>query len=271
MSKRMNLDMQERALKSLVDNSGFQFTNTFFPYTSGQIGPYFVQSADVMKNGESFRKAIEDMSTATSYLDSNNVDDLIISGGETRDWIFSNPVGSELCLPTVMLYKDGKTVGADMKDKKVFHIADLNNEGSSPRDYWIPIIRKAGGKIDKILFYVDRMEDGVEEMRKLGLESYAIAPLNAHAWNFLQYLPGSRVTPEIHTSLRERLENKENWARRMLKSDIGLARYNELLTNPKTTEKALKIVRVGYPDMRDELSDRLLKVGVRLSDYEGKK
>jgi hypothetical protein len=61
MSTKINEVMQERALRALVINGGFQFTNTFFPYTSGQIEPYFVQSVDVMKNGESFKVAIEDM------------------------------------------------------------------------------------------------------------------------------------------------------------------------------------------------------------------
>jgi len=117
--------LQLRHLEALVRNKGFQFTDVFFPYTSGQIGPYYVQSAVVLNNGADYSRACKDM--ARAIKPSKESCD-VISGGETRDWIFSFPVAAELELPHAMIYKNGKILGADIKDKKVVHVADLNNE-----------------------------------------------------------------------------------------------------------------------------------------------
>lgn len=181
----------------------------------------------------------------------------IISGGETRDWIFSNPVSERLSMPAVMLYKDGKTVGANIKGRNVLHIADLNNEGSSPRDFWVPIIGRAGGNIKNILFYLDRMEDGVKVMRDLGLNAYAVAPLDAHAWDYLMKIPDSGVTPEIYRQLMNRMEDKNGWARKMLRSDTGLTRLVGLFDNSREREKVRKVLTHGYPDMKDELLEAI--------------
>ena len=179
---------------------------------------------------------------------------LVISGGETRDWIFSNPTAVTLGVPHLMLYKDGKSVGADVKGKEVVHIADLNNEGSSPRDYWIPAIKKAGRTINDIFFYVDRMEEGVQVMEDLRLVRNAVVPLNEHAWEYLQ--KKGVVSAEIYKNLMARGKSEEErdaWARSMLKSDAGLARLVQLFDSDKDREKVRKIVNKGYLDMGGEL------------------
>jgi orotate phosphoribosyltransferase len=258
MSKLISVEMQERGLGALVRNGGFQFTPTFFPYTSGEIGPYYVQSGDVMKNGADYAGAIDDMTTAVQTIfPAGFPEGLVIAGGETRDWIFSNPVAKQLGLPPVMIYKDGKTVGASMKGKPVLPIADLNNEGSSPRDLWAPAINAAGGVAKQILFYVDRMEAGVGVMKQLGLESYAAVPLNAHAWDYLMKMPNSGVSEGVYKQLMARMEDKDAWARKMLRYDAGLETLAALLASAKSREKGLKILNVGYPDMKEELGDRL--------------
>jgi len=243
--------IQQKNLERLVRNKGFQFTDVFFPYTSGQIGPYYVQSADVMKKGSDYHAACIDMAKTISYYSNLNN---IISGGESRDWIFSYPVAAMLELPHAAIYKDGKTIGAEMKDKQIVHVADLNNEGSSPRDLWVPAIKKAGGIINDIFFYVDRMEEGTEVMKELGLNSYAVVPLDQQAWDYLQKI--NVVTPEIYKSLSERGQTKESrkeWAVKMLRSDIGFVKFLELYNNPKTQEKAKKILDKGYPELKDEI------------------
>jgi orotate phosphoribosyltransferase len=249
---------QSSHLRRLVRNDGFQFTDTFFPYTSGEIGPYYVQSAAIQKNGDDFYQACKDMTdlvkTCTCIAPRNfNV----ISGGETRDWMFSFPISIDLKVPHAMLYKNGKIYGADMKDKKVVHIADLNNEGSSPRDYWVPAIKKAGGSINQIFFYVDRMEDGVKEMKKLGLFSNSLIPLDKTAWEIL--LDEEVINRNIYNNLRQRMEDKYEWAKDMLRSDKGLERLAELTMDPKTTEKVINILCVGYPFLKEDIVERLHK------------
>lgn len=256
-------EVQTRNLLALAKSpDGFQFTNTFFPYTSGEIGSYYVQSGGILHDGKAYQQACRDIAhlvelTLGSKDRFGDLPDkeIVISGGESRDWMFSGPVAQILGLAYTKIYKDGKLVGANMKGKEVFHVADLNNEGSSPRDLWVPAIKKAGGRVNDIYFFVDRMEDGVEEMKKLGLDSRAVIPLDEYAWDTLQ--KAGIVTPEVYQALRARMEDKDGWARAMLRTEGGLETLGALLASSKERPKAIKIIDTGYPDMRDELVDRL--------------
>jgi orotate phosphoribosyltransferase len=261
-------DMQKRNLLALAKSPGaFKFTETFVDYTSGEIGPYYVQSAAAMANGRAYAIACRDM--ANMILTNLQQESQVISGGESRDWCFSGPVAQLLSAPHTMIYKRDesgqcKTIGADMKGKTVIHVADLNNEGSSPRDMWVPTIRAAGGTIKDIFFYVDRLESGVDEMKKLGLNSYAVIPLDKTAWDILQN--EGVVSPEVYTSLCKRMENKDEWARNMLRSSAGLEELVSLLASAKTRGKVKKILNVGYPYMKDEIVSMMAKAcpfGVR--------
>lgn len=254
---------------ALVRNDGFQFTDTFFPYASGEIGPYYVEPTVVENSGRDYRKACQSM----ARLIKNHASvpwDFVISGGESRDWDFSNPVAAMLGRPHFKIYKDGRTKGArDIAGKTVMHIADLNNQGSSPRDMWVPAIQKAGGIIEDIFFYVDKMEDGVQVMKDLGLRSHAVVPLDEHAWDILQKY--EVIIPKVYNSLRARMEDKDTWARAMLRSDAGFENLKLLFMNPKTNYKARKILGTGdplgtgYPNLLNEFLERLNKAGVSTS------
>ncbi|GAH78042.1 unnamed protein product, partial [marine sediment metagenome] len=119
--------LQERGLDALFRNDGFEFTDTFVPYTSGEIGNYYIESTVVKKSGRDYRvacKSIERLiKTHVSYPW-----DFVISGGESRDWPFSSPVAVMLGRPHFMIYKDGKTKGADVTGETVIHIAGLIND-----------------------------------------------------------------------------------------------------------------------------------------------
>ena len=253
--------IQERNLDILVANKGFAFTNTFFPYTSGQIGPYYIQSGVVMNNGKDYVSAVGDMTIL--ILDTIRLHEVdVISGGETRDWIFSGPVSNKLQKPHAMLYKNGKTVGAPISEANVVNVADLNNEGSSIRDYWVPIIKKSGGKISDVFFYVDRMEDGVQVVKDAGLRSHAAVRLNEHAWDYLK--SKDIVNKAIYKNLQARMENKDAWAENMLRSDAGISTLKKIFMDENTLAKGQKILRIGYPQLKNELEDKLKKSGVPL-------
>jgi orotate phosphoribosyltransferase len=255
-------DMQKRNLSVLAKTpNGFKFTRTFVTYTSSEIGNYYVRAEDIMADGQAYATGCQDMATMVRSVVGQEFKG-VISGGESRDWAFSGPVAQILGLPHTMIYKKDelgqfKVIGADMKGKTVAHVADLSNEGSSPRDMWVPTIRGVGGKIDHIFFYVDRLESGVGEMKKLGLESHAVIPLDGEAWQHLQEI--GIVSPEVYKSLHERMEDKDAWAKKMLRSDEGLETLLALLGSLKTREKGQKVLSVGYPDIRDEIIDRLTK------------
>lgn len=241
---------QKETLLELAKNGGFKFTDKWFPYTSGWIGPCYVQSMDVCKTAVGFAGAIHGIMSIVEQIirDSDQAID-IISGGESRDWPFSFPVAEKLGVAPLMIYKDGKMLGADVKNKKVLHVADLNNEGSSPRDKWIPAIRGAGGTITDIVFYVDRLEDGAEEMKKLGLNAHAVISLNEDAWNFLK--EEGFITEEILSSLLDYWKDRKAWGAKKLME------YPTILTKilDEDPRKGMKIFNTFYPLIGNKLPE----------------
>ena len=131
----------------------------------------------------------------------------------------------------------------------------MNNEGSSPRDLLVPMIRSAGGEIGDIFFFVDRLEDGIEVMKTLDLNSHAVVSLNHYARDYL--LKNNAINREIYMSLLERMEDREEWARRMLRSDMGVKQFILCLKDEKMRNRVKKILDVGYPELKEEILDRL--------------
>ncbi len=249
--------IQEENLLALLRNGAFQFADErkpWFPYTSGQIGPYFVQSIAIERDGAAYAAAVAAM-TELSRAGFQNID--AISGGETRDWDFSNPVAVALRLPHIKLYKDGKTLGADIRGKRILHIADLNNEGSSVRDYWKPILEKNGGVMAGVVFYVDRLEDGADVMRELALRSCAVVPLDATAWTLAKR--EGYLTDGLLASLLARLKDRPGWAMKALQDRPDV--FMELYRNEATRGRAEKIIR-NYPDLKNFFDQLLHNNGI---------
>jgi len=188
--------------------------NKPFWYTSGKIGPYFInthfvygnendakellsfideQLADKMTLPKNvFEKVFEQYNTNQIYKDvidtmistvkaNININDIdYISGGERRDWFFSNIIAYLLDKPHISIYKDLNAVVSDSKfeqtkildkieDKKVLHIADLITVASSYIRAWIPAIEKFGAKMCWSCVVVDRMQGGTELIFENGI------------------------------------------------------------------------------------------------------
>lgn len=255
-------EMQRANVIALAGNGGFKFSKPgeFFLYTSGQIGPYFVQSIDITKDGHDYSRAVSDLAELVERTLGATF--RVISGGESRDWDFSCPVAYDLAVPHAKLYKDpakNKPLGADMQDANVVHVADLQNEGSSIRDAWKPQIENAGGRLVHAFFYVDRLEDGVDVMKALGVPSDAVVPLNGLAWQAL--MDEGIVSSEQYDMLCARSEDKTAWAHYALRNNIGL--LVDYLKNPANAAKAEKVLLKGYPDLRAELEERMAEKGYK--------
>ena len=255
--------LQKNGLDILARNKGgFQFTETFFPYASGEIGPYYVQAGVVQNDGRDFRQAIGHMNSLINMYaapirrwQERPAHFDVVAGGETRDWIFSLPAAIRLGKPHVMIYgpdSGGKLVGADLEGKNVILVADLNNEGSSVRDKWVPAIGKAGGNAVGYFCYVDRIEEGVRVLEELQLPRHAVVELDDRAWDYLQ--EQGVVDAEVYRQLRERGTSKEErdiWARVMLRTDPGLDKLAILLDDEKTREKGSDHARIYVCDKRE--------------------
>ncbi|MFH1477192.1 MAG: hypothetical protein ABIH24_06860 [Verrucomicrobiota bacterium] len=238
MNTDASISMQETNLRNLLNTGAFRFVDQrtpWFPYTSGQVGPYYVQSTTVEKDGTAYATAIQSL-VRLIQAEFGAFD--AISGGETRDWDFSNPVAVALRKPHLKIYKDGKALGADIAGKTFLHIADLNNEGVSVKDYWKPIIENGGGRLTGVVSFVDRMEDGFEVLKNLGLRLFSVVPLDARAWDLARKT--GHVSAALYAELVARQNNRNAWAERAL---LGQPEYfRRFHQDPKTRAKAARII-----------------------------
>ena len=199
--------------------------NKPFWYTSGKIGPYFV-------NGEFFYGSDADSKELLAFIDSElenetkenipanifekvlahynsneiyktTIDAMVeyiketvdvekidyISGGERRDWFFSNMIAYILEKPHVTIYKDLSTVESDYKftvntpvekieGKNFLHVADLLNQSASFTRAWIPAIETLGSKILWSIFVIDRMDGGTQVLTDCGVEVLSLLKIN---------------------------------------------------------------------------------------------
>jgi len=248
MTKKDKIGLQKSNLRNLTKTGAFRFIDDrtpWFPYTSGQVGPYYIQSVSVEKDGAKYAHAVRSLiELIRSEIGSFDV----ISGGETRDWDFSNPVAALMRKPHAKIYKDGRLIGAGVKGKKVLHVADLNNEGSSMRDYWKPIIEKNNGSLIGIVSFVDRMEDGFLLFKKMALPCFSVVPLDKTAWDII--LSEGYISKGVHKQLVARMRGREKWAiNALLGNPVYFGQFHDA---EATRAKALKIMK-AYPKIKRRL------------------
>ncbi len=140
------------------------------------------------ENNEIFKTTIDKL---VDYIENNFQLDLIdyVSGGERRDWYFSILVANFLGKPHITIYKDLTTIFStsdfeetttidSLPGKRVFHLADILNTGSSFERAWVPAINKLGSKINWALFVVDRNQSGDKNLIDIGVQPYSLLSLN---------------------------------------------------------------------------------------------
>ena len=212
MSNLVSYLFETNALRICPDNKPFW-------YTSGKIGPYYINThflygsgqdaANLLKfidnekgnketlpkkvfektlnhynENEIYKNVIDEM---ISFVKENiNVDEIdYISGGERRDWFFSNIVANKLSKPHITIYKDLSMIITDssfekeldkleVKNAKVLHIADLITEASSYIRAWIPAIKSLESEIVWSTVVVDRMQGGKERLENENIKSLSM-------------------------------------------------------------------------------------------------
>jgi orotate phosphoribosyltransferase len=251
-------ELQRQGLDDLMRFGQPAFADTWFPYTSGEVGPFYIQSIAVEQDGDAYRRAVDalcELIETRIGLDGFDA----VSGGESRDWDFSNPVATMLRKPHLKIYKDGRMLGARAEGRRVIHVADLNNQGSSMRDVWAPAIRGAGGEIVHAFFFVDRLEDGVAVLDELEIPSDSVVPLDEHAWRYLRDC--GYISDETYASLERRRADKRGWGVAALKANID--QLGEMLQSSEESNirRAHRILFEGYPDYTEELLEALRRRG----------
>ena len=218
MSNLVSYLFETNALRICPDNKPFW-------YTSGKIGPYYINThflygseqdaVNLLKfideekenketlpkkvfkttlnhynENEIYKNVINEM---ISFIKENiNIDEIdYISGGERRDWFFSNIIANILNKPHITIYKDlsmiitdstfkNKIDESEVKGAKVLHIADLITEASSYIRAWIPAIKSLGAEIAWSTVVVDRMQGGKEKLENENVKSLSMINIDTN-------------------------------------------------------------------------------------------
>lgn len=276
MSDIMSYLFETNAIRFCEENKPFW-------YTSGKIGPYFINTHFVYGNEQDavellsfideslsdkitlpkkvFDKVLEQyksneiyksvIDTMIKYIEDNidisEVD--YVSGGERRDWFFSNIIAYLLKKPHITIYKDLSTVVSDsnfegtqvvesLKDKKVLHVADLITVASSYIRAWIPAIKNLGANICWSCVVVDRMQGGKERIEGEGIKSLSLVQVDTELFKKafdmgiineaqLEMLNGFFKDPD--NTMREFLINHPEFLEQALKADEKTQKRARLL------------------------------------------
>ena len=259
----------------LFETSAFKIApeNNPFWYTSGKIGPYFVNADYLYGSEEDSKKLLafidseleneskenipEHIFSKTllhynknsiykSVIDSMiefikshiNLDEIdYISGGERRDWYFSNIIAHFLNKPHITIFKDLSTIESNaiftenknvskLEGKNFLHIADLLNQSASFTRAWIPAIENLGSKIKWAQFVIDRMDGGTEVLSNCEVEVFSLLKINDDL--FLKAL-------DLKIINKKQLEMLRNF-----KKDQMGSMKQFLIEHPEFIENALK-------------------------------
>ena len=254
-------------------------------YTSGKIGPYFINThfvygsekeasdflsyideclADKMSLPEKiFKKILEQYNKNEIYhnvinymkevieknIDLSTID--YISGGERRDWFFSNIISYLLHKPHLTIYKDLSIVCSDseftstkpisdLNGKSVLHIADLVTVASSYIRAWIPAIKAINGNMKYSCVVVDRMQGGREKIEAEGVKFYSLINVDDSLFemaykkgiineNQLEMLKGFFKNPD--ETMKQFLINHPEFLENALNSDEKTRKRAKLLVD----------------------------------------
>jgi len=233
--------------------------NKPFWYTSGKIGPYFInthflygseqEAVELLKfidiekenkleipkkilnkcleqynSNNIYKEVIDEMIT---FINENlNVSEIdYVSGGERRDWFFSNIVAFLLKKPHVTVFKDlscsissadfEETVSRkDLQGKKMLHVADLVTAASSYVRAWIPAIQSLGAEIVSSVVVVDRMQGGNDRLKSLGIDVHSLVQIAPSM--FKQALDMNIITEDQNEMLNKFFEKPDETMREFL-------------------------------------------------------
>ena len=277
MSDIMSYLFETKAVKFCEENKPFW-------YTSGKIGPYFINTHFVYGSEKDatellsfidecladkktlpekvFKKVLKQyeeneiyhnvIDAMKNYIEKNiDVSEIdYISGGERRDWFFSNILAYLLGKPHISIYKDLSSVISDSKfensetvnnidNKKVLHVADLVTIASSYIRAWIPAIKNIGGQMCWSCVVVDRMQGGKEKIEAQGVK--ALSLVNVDNTLFETAYKNGIINENQLTMLKKFFENPDETMKQFLINHPEFLE-NSLKADEKTAKRAKLLV-----------------------------
>ncbi len=266
MSDIMSYLFETKAVKFCEENKPFfltsgtispYFVNTHFLYGNEKEATEFLSYIDtLLEDRPNLPKKVFDevmkqyqknniykytIDTMVEAIKNNvNIDEIdYISGGERRDWYFSNMIAYILKKPHLTIFKDLETFVSpynftstekvfDLEGKKVLNASDLVTAASNYVRSWIPAIRNLNGNLAWTCYIVDRKQGGTEVLEKENIKTIPLAvvddllfekafELNIINETQLNMLKG--FYRDSYTTMREFLINHPEFIEEALKSN----------------------------------------------------
>lgn len=213
MSDIISYLFETKAIKFCEENKPFfltsgmispYFVNTHFLFGSEKEATEFLSYIDTLledrislpkkvfdkvlvqyQNNSIFKYTIDTMiKSITDSVDLAQID--YISGGERRDWYFSNMIAYLLKKPHLTLFKDMEAFVSpydfsstekitDLTGKKALNASDLVTAASNYVRSWLPAIRNLNGELAWTCYVVDRKQGGTETLIKEGVQTIPLA------------------------------------------------------------------------------------------------
>lgn len=251
--------------------------NKPFFLTSGLISPYFVNTHYVygskqdasdllvfidsmLSDRENLPKAVFDKvlkQYETNQIFKNvihilidtikktiNIDEIdYISGGERRDWFFSNIIAYLLKKPHITIFKDHETFVSDfdfsttdkltdLSNKKILHVTDLVTSASSFTRFWIPSIKDLGGEMVATAYIVDRKQGGTELLENEGIKTILLTSVDVNLFK-MAFENGIINKPSLEM-LEKFIDNPYDTMRDFLLAHPEFIEASLKATDPKT-------------------------------------
>jgi orotate phosphoribosyltransferase len=143
--------------------------------TEGFIDAMFARLETIYSNHEIF-KLLTDAVTECIKEQFNTSDISHVSGGQRRDWFFAPLAAKQLGIPFLAIYNDKRILDQDGKavnsldGARVMNVADLLTVGSSYEKKWIPAVCSRGGTLAYSFNVVDRLQGGSKILENAGVE-----------------------------------------------------------------------------------------------------
>ncbi len=196
-------------------------------------------------NNEIYNSVINDVKT---FIENNiNIEEIdFISGGERKDWFFSNIIAHFLNKPHITIFKDLSTYISDkdfktteeissLNGKKVLHIADLITVAASYERAWVPCISNIGAKMTDSVAIVDRMQGGDEKIESLGVNSFSLVQINKDL--FKTALELNIINEDQYSIISDFIDSPIETMREFLVSHPDFLE-NSLASDEKTAKRA---------------------------------
>ena len=241
--------------ETLFKTSAIKVSAAYTPfwYTSGTIGPYFINThflyggenaandllkfidenlnepipfvnkltervLDFYKSNSLYKQIVDDFYGMIKD-NPNFIESQFISGGERRDWFFSITIAHLSQKEHLFIFKNLdicnlKEKITNINNARISHIADLITQASSYERAWIPAIKNINGNFVFSASVVDRAQGGKEFLSTQKIDSFSAVIVDE---NFFEDAKNSGVINEIQLELiKQFTKNPDEYGKNFL-------------------------------------------------------